>query len=60
MGRHFQIKTDQLSLRFLIDQSLVGPDQQKWLMKLLGFDFEVQYQPGSENRASGCSLSEKW
>ena len=58
MGRHFKIKTDQRSLRFLMDQRLVGPDQQKWLMKLLGFDFEVQYQPGSENRAADA-LSRK-
>lgn len=41
-----------------MDQRLIGPDQQKWLMKLLGSDFEVQYGSGSENKAADA-LSRK-
>jgi hypothetical protein len=25
------------------------PEQQKWVAKLLGYDYEIQYRPGREN-----------
>ncbi|KAI5416307.1 hypothetical protein KIW84_041381 [Lathyrus oleraceus] len=30
----------------------MGEDQQKWLSKLIGYDFEVKYKPGKENSAA--------
>jgi hypothetical protein len=30
----------------------MGEDQQKWIAKLIGFDFEVKYKPGKENNAA--------
>ena len=49
MGRHFVIKTDQRSLKFLTDQRLFTEEQFKWTVKLIGFDFEIQFKLGKEN-----------
>lgn len=27
-------------------------DQQKWIMKLTGYDYEIEYRPGRENMAT--------
>lgn len=56
LGRHFIVKTDQQSLRFIMQQREIGADYQKWITKLLGFSFEVQFKPGVSNRvADGLS-----
>ncbi|XP_031257121.1 uncharacterized protein LOC116115112 [Pistacia vera] len=47
IGRKFIIRTDQRSLKFLTDQGLKTPEQQKWISKLMEFSFEIHYQPGS-------------
>jgi len=46
MGKKFILKTDQQSLKALTDQTLHTPEQQKWLPKLLGYNFDIQYKPG--------------
>lgn len=62
LGQKFIVKTDQKALRYLLDQQVVQPQYQKWLSKLLGYNFEVQYRPGPENRVAcrwliACSSS---
>ncbi|KAM0019502.1 putative nucleotidyltransferase, Ribonuclease H [Helianthus debilis subsp. tardiflorus] len=52
LGQKFTVITDQQSLRNLCDQVIQTPDQQKWLGKLLGYDFEVIYRPGKHNTAA--------
>ena len=49
MGRPFIIKTDQQSLKYLLHQRIGTPLQQKWLSKLMGYAFVVEYKKGSEN-----------
>lgn len=49
MGRHFLIQTDQKSLRFLLEQRILTHEQQKWVSKLAGYDYEITYKPGTAN-----------
>nr|GFA49328.1 retrotransposon protein, putative, unclassified [Tanacetum cinerariifolium] len=49
LDRHFKIKTDHFSLKYLLNQKLTTPFQFKWLPKLLGYDYEIVYKKGSEN-----------
>lgn len=49
LGRPFVIKTDQQAIQFLLGQKISTPEQQKWLTKLLGFDYSIEYKRGKEN-----------
>lgn len=40
-GNRFIIKTDNQSLKFLLEQCLLTLLQQKWLAKLIGLDYEI-------------------
>jgi hypothetical protein len=48
-GHPFLIRTDHFSLKFLLDQKLSTIPQHQWANKLLGFDFRIEYKPGSTN-----------
>ena len=48
-GCRFLIRTDHYSLCFLLDQCLSTVPQHQWASKLLGFDFAVEYKPGTAN-----------
>ncbi|GJU93992.1 retrotransposon-related protein [Tanacetum coccineum] len=50
LDRHFIIKTDHYSLKYLL--GITTPAQMKWLPKLMGFDYEVNYKKGVENAAA--------
>lgn len=48
LGRKFQILTDHKSPHCLLEQRITIPEQQKWISKLLGFDYEISYKHGKE------------
>lgn len=52
IGRRFVIQTDQRSLRYLLEQRILTPEQQKWMGKLVGYDYEITYKPGRSNCAA--------
>ena len=58
LGKKFYIQTDQRSLRYFLEQRIATPEQQKWVAKLLGYDYEIIYQPGCEN-STADALSHK-
>jgi len=45
--RHFLIRTDHYSLKFLLDQRLSTVPQHQWISKQFGFNFTVEYRPGA-------------
>jgi RNase H-like domain found in reverse transcriptase len=48
-GNSFVIKTDNLSLKYLLEQRLTILSQYKILYKLMGMDYSIQYKKGCEN-----------
>lgn len=52
IGRKFYIQTDQRNLKYLLEQHVVTPEQQKWVAKLLGYEYEILYKPRKENSAA--------
>ena len=49
MGRYFKVKTDHDSLKYFLEQILYLEKQQKWVTKMLGYDFEIIYKKGKKN-----------
>nr|GEW60503.1 gypsy/Ty3 retroelement polyprotein [Tanacetum cinerariifolium] len=49
LDKHFKIRTDHFSLKYMLDQRITTPFQSKWFPKLLGFNYEIEYKKGKEN-----------
>lgn len=49
VGHQFIVRSDQQALRHLTTQAIQTEEQQKWVHKLLGFDFRIEYKPGKDN-----------
>jgi hypothetical protein len=49
LGQYFQIKTDHQSLKYFLEQCIPSPEQQKWVTKLFGYDYEIIYKKGKDN-----------
>jgi len=49
VGKPFLVRTDQQSLKYILEQKIGTPAQQKWITKLLGYAFIVEYMRGKEN-----------
>ncbi|GKE68181.1 ty3-gypsy retrotransposon protein [Tanacetum coccineum] len=52
VGRRFIIRTDHKSLKELMQQVVQTPAQQKYVRKLMRFDFVVEYKPGEANQVA--------
>nr|GEU49398.1 retrotransposon protein, putative, unclassified [Tanacetum cinerariifolium] len=51
VGRQFIVRTDHKSVKELMQQVIQTPLQQKYVRKLMGFDFVIEYKPGASNQA---------
>ncbi|XP_019462912.1 PREDICTED: uncharacterized protein LOC109361830 [Lupinus angustifolius] len=49
LNKTFIIRTGHRSLKYIMDQRLTTAFQQKWLVKLMEFDFSIEYKQGREN-----------
>ncbi|KAM5587861.1 hypothetical protein ABKV19_006351 [Rosa sericea] len=58
LGKHFRIYIDHRTIQYFLDQKITTPTQQKWLLKLIGYDYSIHYKPGRSNAASDA-LSRK-
>jgi hypothetical protein len=49
LGQDFHIKTDHQSLKYFPEEKMSSPEQQKWVNKLFGYDYEIIYKKGKQN-----------
>lgn len=54
----FVIRTDPKSFKYLLEQKLSTPLQHKYLAKLMGFNYTIEYKKGLDNKAADA-LSRK-
>lgn len=52
LGHQFKVRTDEKSLKYLLEQRIGTSSQQKWVTKLLDFNFIVEYKPDALNRVT--------
>ena len=52
LRRRFCIQIDHKILKYLLEQQISTMNQQKWLVKLMGYDYEIKYRLGWDNIAA--------
>ena len=61
LGKPFIVRTDQRSLKYLLEQRITTPTQARWLPKIMGYDYTIQYKKGKENQgADALSMVTEW
>jgi hypothetical protein len=46
IGRNFQIKIHHHNMKYFLEQQLSSPEKNKWVTKMLGYDYEIIYNKG--------------
>lgn len=52
LGNSFIVRTDHRSLKYLLEHQITTPAQARWLPKLMGYDYKIEYKQGVENQAA--------
>ncbi|GKA33895.1 ribonuclease H-like domain-containing protein [Tanacetum coccineum] len=60
LDRHFKIKSNHFSLKYLMEKRLTTYFQIKWLSKLSAYDYVKLYKKGSENVVADALSSVAW
>lgn len=58
LGHTFKVQTDKQSIKYLLKQKIGTTLQQKWMAKILGFDFVVECRQVKDNKVADA-LSRK-
>ncbi|KAF5475537.1 hypothetical protein F2P56_007335 [Juglans regia] len=51
-GKPIAFMSRALGLWYFLEKCVATPEQQKWVVKLMGYDYEIIYLPGRENSAA--------
>ena len=49
IDKHFKVKTNLYSLKYSLEQTLSSKEKQKWVTKMLWYDFEIICKKGKQN-----------
>ena len=49
LGKPFTVRTDHRSLKYLLEQRITTPVQTRWLPKILGYDYTIEYKKGPKS-----------
>ena len=52
LGKAFTVRTDHKALKYLMKQRITTPAQARWLPKILGYDYVIEYKKGKENQGA--------
>lgn len=53
IGRKLVIRTDERSLKYLMEKKDVRAEYQHWVSKLIGFEFEIRYKLRTSSTCEG-------
>ena len=56
LWRNFLVSTDQRSLKYLLEQRVVEGEHHKCLLKLLSYNFDIQYKPEKDNTTADALI----
>lgn len=52
LGHQFKILMDHQTLKYFLDKCITTPAQEKWLLKLLGLKYTLEYRPDTSNKVA--------
>ena len=59
ISRNFKVKTYHDNLKYFLEQRLYLEQQQKWVTKMLGYDFEIVYKKRETKYGGRCTLEKR-
>jgi len=57
MGRYFKVNTNHDNIKCFMEQRISSEEQQKWVTKMLGYEFEIIYKKRKEKCCYICTMN---